>query len=74
MKNRINKIIPYLLGIILLIYIIKPNISFKSSGQLREYGIGYDSHGYKKTLYTTYNIILFITILLYAQYHTRNRI
>lgn len=65
LTGNIRKIIPYLIGIIIFFYIMKPSISFKPSGQLREYGFGYDSTGYKKTLYTTYNIILIITIFLY---------
>jgi hypothetical protein len=65
-SNNVSKIIPYLVGIIIFFYIIKPSISFKPSGQLREYGFGYDSTGYKKTLYTAHNIILFLTIFLYV--------
>lgn len=67
-SNTVRRIIPYLVGIIIFFYIIKPSISFKPSGQLREYGLGYDSFGYKKTLYTTYNVILFITIVLYMYF------
>lgn len=64
-SNKVRQIIPYLVGIIIVFYIMKPSISFKPSGQLREYGFGYDTSGYKKTLYTTYNIILFTTVFLY---------
>ena len=72
-SNRVRKIIPYLIGIIIIFYIMKPNISFKPTGQLREYGLGYDTSGYKKTLYTTYNIILFITVFLYI-YMSKNKV
>lgn len=65
LSPKVRKIIPYLVGIIIFFYIMKPSISFKPSGQLREYGFGYDVTGYKKTLYTAYNIILFMTIFLY---------
>ena len=62
---KVKKIIPYLMTVIFIFYIMKPSISFKPSGQLRNYGFGYDSDGYKKTLYTMQNMIIFITILLY---------
>jgi hypothetical protein len=65
LSDKVKKILPYLLGIILIFYMIKPSISFKPSGQLREYGFGYDSDGYKKTLYTMHNIIILLTVLLY---------
>ena len=62
---KVKKVIPYLICIIIIFYIVKPSISFKPSGQLRNYGIGLDTDGYKKTLYTMQNLIIFITILLY---------
>lgn len=65
LSDRVKKILPYLLGCILIFYMVKPSISFKPTGQLRSYGVGYDSDGYKKTLYTMHNIIILITVLLY---------
>jgi hypothetical protein len=65
-SESLRKIIPYLVGIIILLYIMKPSLSFKPSGQLREYGFGYDSNGYKKTLYTMQNITILITVILYV--------
>jgi len=65
LSDKVKKILPYLLGIILIFYMVKPSISFKPSGQLREYGFGYDSDGYKKTLYTMHNFIILLTVLLY---------
>lgn len=64
-SDKVKKILPYFLGIIVLFYIIKPSISFKPNGQLRNYGFGYDGDGYKKTLYTMHNIIILLAILLY---------
>jgi hypothetical protein len=63
-KSVKNKI-PYLFGIIIIIYIIKPNILFKPNGKLRDYGVGYDNEGYKKTLYSFHYIILIIVLFLY---------
>jgi hypothetical protein len=65
LSEKVKKILPYLLGTILAFYLIKPSISFKPSGQLRNYGFGYDSDGYKKTLYTMHTIIILIAVLLY---------
>jgi len=65
-SNKVKKILPYLIGAIILFYIVKPSISFKPNNQLRNFGFGVDSDGYKKTLYTMQNIIILITILLYV--------
>lgn len=65
LSERTKKILPYLLGCILIIYMLKPSISFKPNGQLRSYGFGYDSDGYKKTLYTMHNIIILTAVILY---------
>jgi hypothetical protein len=56
--------LPYIILLVLLIYIIKPNIIFKPNGKFREYGIGYDEEDYKKTLYTMHFIIIISVIIL----------
>jgi hypothetical protein len=63
-KSVKNKI-PYVFGIIIIIYIVKPNIIFKPNGKLRDYGIGYDSEGYKKTLYSFHFVILIVVLFVY---------
>ena len=60
-----KKVLPYLIGSIIILYICKPNIMYKPNGQLRNFGFGFDTDGYKKTLFTMQNIVIFITILLY---------
>lgn len=65
LSDKVLRQIPYLLGIIIMIYIIKPNILFKPNGKPRFYGIGYDDDGYKKTLYTFQFVILIITLFIY---------
>lgn len=65
-SKKVRAILPYLIAIIILFYILKPIISFKPNGQLREYGFGYDLNGYKKTLYTMHILIIFIIIILYV--------
>jgi hypothetical protein len=62
-QQLFNKI-PYVILLILIIYILKPNIIFKPNGKLREYGLGYDDEGYKKTLYTLHFIIIITVIIL----------
>ena len=64
LSEKISRQIPYLLGIIILLYIIKPNILFKPNGTPRLYGIGYDYEGYKKTLYTLHFAIIIIALLV----------
>jgi hypothetical protein len=65
LSKKIQTILPYFLFTILLFYLIKPSISFKPNGQLRNYGLGYDSDGYKRTLYTMHNIIIAIAVIFY---------
>jgi hypothetical protein len=64
--NLKDKIIT-LIFIIVLIYIIKPSITFLPNGKPREYGVGYDSEGYKKTFYTMQNLILLTAIIVYLR-------
>jgi hypothetical protein len=65
-SSKVSKILPYLISAIIFFYIVKPSISFKPNGQLRNYGFGVDTDGYKKTLYTMQNIVILITILLFV--------
>lgn len=66
LSDKVKRILPYLIGTIVILYVIKPSLSFKPNGQLRNYGFGYDSDGYKKTLYTLPMIIIFLTVGLYV--------
>jgi len=63
-KQTINKI-PYLIGMIIIIYIIKPSILFKPNGKPRLYGIGYDDEGYKKTMYSMQFAIIILVVILF---------
>lgn len=66
LSNKVYNILPYLFSIIILIYVIKPNIAFKPNGQLRNFGFGFDNDSYKKSLFTMQNIIIFLTVILYV--------
>lgn len=57
-----NKRIYLVVLSILLIYLTKPNLIYQSDGKLRQYGVGYSSHGYKKTLFTLPIVIVLIVI------------
>ena len=65
LSEKVTRQIPYLLGVIIILYITKPNILFKPNGKPRIYGIGHDEEGYKKTLYTFQFLIIIIAILIY---------
>jgi len=64
-SRRVQTILPYLLGTILLIYITKPTILFKPNGKVRNYGMGVDEEGYKKTLYTFQFVIIILIIIFF---------
>jgi hypothetical protein len=65
LSEKVIRQIPYLLGAIIILYIIKPNILFKPNGKPRVYGIGHDTEGYKKTLYTFQFATIILVILVY---------
>jgi len=65
LSEQVSRQIPYLLGIIIILYIIKPNVLFKPNGKPRLYGIGYDDEGYRKTLYTFQFSIIILALFIY---------
>ena len=64
-SKKFVKIAPIIFLFIIFLYGLKPNLVFKSNGQTRSYGVGYDRDNYKKTLYTMPVIIFFISVLLW---------
>ena len=68
LSEKVKMLIPYLVGIILIIYLLKPNIFFKPNGKTRIYGLGYDDQGYKKTLYTFQFAILIMALIVYYKF------
>lgn len=65
--NIVNKGITLTL-LIIVFYIAKLNISFKPNGKSREYGVGFDNDGYKKTFFTPQFIILILTLIIYMYF------
>lgn len=59
-KNKLFSLILF----IIIIYISKPSFIFKPNGFSKEYGVGFDSDGYRKTFFTFNTIILTIAILI----------
>lgn len=59
-----NKI-PYVIGIIAIIYMLKPNFIFKPNGMHREYGLGYDRDGYKRSIYSMHLVIIMVVVVVY---------
>lgn len=68
LSEKVSRQIPYLLGIIIVLYIVKPNILFKPNGKARLYGIGYDDEGYRKTLYTFQFAIIILALFVYYMF------
>ena len=58
-----NKIV-ILVGFIIVFYWVKPSITFKPDGKLREFGVGYSKDGYRKTFLTLFNIIVLLAFYL----------
>jgi hypothetical protein len=53
---------------ILVLYTVKPRFMFKNNGQPREWGVGLDSNGYKKTLLDIHSGIIVFSILCIKYY------
>jgi len=68
-NEKIKVILLIIISFIVIIYTIKPNILFKPNKKIREYGVGYDNEGYKKTLYNFQFILLLLIIILYYSYN-----
>lgn len=68
LNEKVKFIILTVVIFIIGVYTIKPNIFFKPNRKLREYGIGYDNEGYKKTLYNLQFILILLIIILYYTY------
>lgn len=67
-NEKIKTILPIIILFIISMYSLKPNILFKPNKKTREYGLGYDSEGYKKTLYNFQFVLLLFIIALYTIY------
>ena len=63
--SQFQKKLLYTIGIILVIFLLKPSIFFKPNGLPRQYGIGYDFEGYKKTLFNFQFCIIIIVLFVY---------
>lgn len=72
LNNKLKDMIPLYLLLVLSLFYFKPNVVFKPNGKPREYGLGNDSEGYKKTLFTLHFVILVIVFIIYFQYTNKN--
>ena len=57
--NIILKRFLYLSLLIIIVYILKPNLLYKSDGKIREYGIGN-----KKTVLTLTSVIMLFAVFI----------
>lgn len=65
LSQKVKTNIPIVIFCILLLFVIKPSFCFKPNDQPREYGVGLDSSGYKKTFFSMNIMIIFIVLLVY---------
>ncbi len=63
--NITNKII-YFIFFSVIIFILKPKLVYKNQYSFREFGVGVDSEGHRKTLFNIFVVnIIVISILSY---------
>lgn len=63
MTNKLHDII-YIIIIIVLFYNLKLSLLFKPTGEPREFGVGYDKNGYKKTFFTMFTFIIILILCI----------
>lgn len=63
-SNKLQNKLVTLVSFIVIFYLIKPSITFKPNGTLREFGVGYSKDGYRKTFLTLLNIIILLSFYL----------
>jgi uncharacterized protein YqgC (DUF456 family) len=63
------KTILYIIGFISFFYYLKPSLFFLQDGSLREYGVGYDSEGNKRTLVNFHLFIILLSVFIYKFNH-----
>jgi hypothetical protein len=70
MKNITNKIL-YFIFFSSIIFFFKPSFIFKNDNTFREFGIGIDKNGYKKTLFNIFiiNLIFIVFLVKISQTH-----
>ena len=54
----------YLIFLIIGLHSLKPDFVFKPDGTPREYGLGYDSQGHRKTFYTFQVLIMIMAVFI----------
>lgn len=54
----------YTILFVIFLFTIKPNLIFKPNGQPRIFGLGFDTDGYKKTLFNVQVIIVVFSICI----------
>lgn len=63
MKNITNKIL-YFIFFSIIVFILKPSFIFKNDNSFREFGVGIDRDGHKKTLFNIFVLNLIVIVLL----------
>jgi hypothetical protein len=64
LSDKLQSKLVSLISFIVVFYLIKPSITFKPDGTLREFGVGYSKDGYRKTFLTLLNIIILLSFYL----------
>jgi hypothetical protein len=60
--------IVFVMGFVVMLYSVKPRFIFKVDGKPRQWGVGVDEQGHRKTLLDARNVILVFCILLVKYY------
>ncbi|NDC95006.1 hypothetical protein EBZ38_04195 [bacterium] len=62
-QSNIKKIL-YIACLVSIVFLIKPSLAFKPNGTHREYGLGVDKEGYKRSIYTMPVFVVVIVVLV----------
>jgi hypothetical protein len=50
--------------VLLMFFYLKPSFLFKPNGKPREYGMGVDAEGYRKTVFSMHTVIIVIVVFI----------
>ena len=63
----------FVMSFVVVMYLTKPTFMFKNNGKTREWGVGLDENGHKKTLLDTRWAMVIFCILFVKYYPRFNR-
>lgn len=72
LSDNVKNAIPVFFIILLVIYSLKPSLLFNSDGKLKVHGIGRNSDGTKKTVFSMNNLVIILAFISWIIFKKTN--